>query len=362
MERWPGHLAPPVPCRRAPTRCAVARGGRHAQPDERPLSLRGGSGRGDAARAEQPAAAESHARHDRAAAWPVPDGLRADRPPIVRSGAAFGPLPDRCRRRARAIRSAAHQPRSAGRAGADLGFDRRPGAARQALGPADPERAVRSAAPRPLHGPQQPSRCHLAGHRAGAAHVRLRVDGAARSAGRRRHRDRPAVLPGRHRRGARERATPAHAGDHAVPPQVIARFGRRTAAHRPHAVCHGTVVAAARRAGRGSAVGTAGRDLRLHRDRPGRDAPHHPGRRVAGLRRPLHHRRRRLGRGAGRARAASHHTGRCARRRQPDELSPARPLQRPDQYRRQAQLARAFELPPQHHRRRARRRVLAAVR
>ena len=71
--------------------------------------------------------------------------------------------------------------------------------------------------------PRLARRLHPGGDRAGAAHVRLRVERAARPARRRGVRRRAAVLSGRRRRRARRHAGAAGAGDDAVPPEGAAR-------------------------------------------------------------------------------------------------------------------------------------------
>ncbi len=71
----------------------------------------------------------------------------------------------------------------------------------------------------------RPARPEHRRHRAGTAQLRLRIDGAARPARRRRLRCRAAVLPGRHRALAGRAAASARAGDDAVPPQDAAAVG-----------------------------------------------------------------------------------------------------------------------------------------
>ena len=115
------------------------------------------------------------------------------------------------------------------------------GAARQALGPAgDAARAPRRAAPRRRRW----AATSLAGvdpgrDRAGAAHVRLRVDaccsrcigGAAFDAGR------PVLSRPTSLRALAATPRAAHAGDDAVPPEGAARLGPGAAARRPRSLC-----------------------------------------------------------------------------------------------------------------------------
>ena len=133
---------------------------------------------------------------------------------------------------------------------ADLGLHRRTAAARQALGVAGGQYPRRSRAPGRADGPAVDRRPEHRRHRAGAAQLRLRIDGDAGAAGRRRLRRRAALLPGRHRRRAGAAAAAARAGDDAVPPQDLAAGRRGAARGRPGAVGHGAAVAAARGTGR----------------------------------------------------------------------------------------------------------------
>ena len=119
--------------------------------------------------------------------------------------------------------------------------------------PARPARRCRTARPgrlrarggRPPQAARRP-RGHADRHGARAAHVRLRVDGAARADRRPRVQQSPAVLPGRHSR--RTRCDPAAArARHVADPPACAAGGRPSAAAcRARAVGHRAVVGKAR--------------------------------------------------------------------------------------------------------------------
>ena len=166
------------------------------------------------------------ARHGGAAARALRRRLRARRGPR--------PTTTACRRirhaptpaaDARGIdRDPAIDPDLRRRLRADLGLDRRAGAACQAVGPAGPQRACRGerASPRRSAAPTSPASPLVATvpaqHMYGfESSVLIALHGGAVA------RCRAAVLPGRHRRRARPRRRAARAGDDAVPPEDAAR-------------------------------------------------------------------------------------------------------------------------------------------
>ncbi len=144
LERRPGRAArvarrqaagaPPVPRRRARA-CRHAAAGRvDAQRDGRSLSLRRRSRRRDAARPDEPAAAQSHDRHGRAPACRVRVGVLSGRRAVAEHRPA-DPAPSRRSCGGRCLdRRAAHRCERRDRAGAHLRIDRRAGAARRSAG------------------------------------------------------------------------------------------------------------------------------------------------------------------------------------------------------------------------------------
>ena len=244
------------------------------------------------------------------------------------------------RRRSTAIPAIDRRPGRRPRA--DVGLDRRAGAARQAVGHCwSATRAPRRAG-WPPRWAARPGRRHAGRDRAGAAHVRLRVERPARAARRRGVRLRAAVLSGRHRRRARPRRRAARAGDDAVPPEDGARRRASRCRRSTSSVCATAPLSpqlaaraeqrSARRCSRSTA---APKPARWRRGAPP-PAPSGAPSTASAL----------DGDGDARDRqrrpraAADRRSPTCSRSSTPQTLPPARPLERPDQHRRQAQLDR----------------------
>ena len=198
-------------------------------------------------------------------------------------------------------------------------------------------------------------RRHAGRDGAAAAHVRIRVERAARPARRRGIRRRPSVLS-RPTSSPRSPRTPAPRALVTTPfhLKALLESGLDAAAGRPRPVRHRAALAAARGPRRGAASArpcsrstAAPRPARWRRGAP---PPEPNGARSTAWRiaaatatAAVVERRPRAAADAARRRARGASS--------PQTLSPARPLQRPDQHRRQAQLARPPELPSQRDRR-----------